>query len=317
MGTVYDLEPAIFEWESGYMTPPVVTLNGPAYEVDPVTLELTTTDTSVSFSFTSDDPAALFQCSLDGSIPAFCSSPVEYMGLLAGAHTFEVTATKPNLLVEGLPAIFEWTILDVTAPETTIVSGPLAQIGVGTPAVFVFSSNEVDTTFECSLNGELFAQCAAPPDNTAEFTGLAAGDYTLQVRAVDPSLNADATPESYIFTVVGAPLTTILTAPDATTITETTATFTFSADQAGSTFACALDGADFTPCTSGMTYSDLTVGSHLFEVQATNQFGVAELAPVSYEWTIIDGTVPETTIDIAPPATTSNTSATFSFSSNE
>ena len=307
-GTRVDLTPAIYEWESGDMTPPVVTiLTGP---------DATTLDATATFTFSADDPDALFQCSLDGSPLAFCESGVTYSGLLAGTHTFELTATKPNLLVEVLPAIWEWTVEDQTGPETAIVTAPLAEIGLGTTAAFTFSSNEPDAIFECSLNGELFAQCAAPPENTAEFTGLDAGEYTLEVRAVDPSLNADTTPASHTFAVVGAPLTTILTSPDATT-SDTTATFTFSADQAGVSFACSLDGAGFLPCASGVTYSDLSVSTHTFEVQATNSFGLVEEPPVSFAWTILDTSAPETTIDSGPAASTPLTTATFNFSSNE
>jgi CSLREA domain-containing protein len=314
LGTQVDLSPAIYEWESGDMTPPVITiLTGPTAISGP---ESTTLDTTAAFTFSADDPAALFQCSLDGSPLTFCESGVTYTGLLAGEHTFEVTATKPNLLVEAIPAIWEWTVLDETAPETTIVSGPASEIGLGTPATFTFSSNEPDATFECSLNGELYAECATPPDNTAEFTGLAAGEHTLLVHAVDPSLNTDATPESYTFTVVGAPLTTIASGPDATT-TETTASFTFSADQDGSSYACSLDGAAFISCVSPVSYTALVEGAHTFEVQATNGFGLVEEPPALYEWTVVDGIAPETTIDLTPAATTTNTSATFNFSSNE
>jgi hypothetical protein len=80
LGTMIDLTPAEYTWESGDMTPPVVTiLTGPA---------ATTTDTTASFTFSVDDPAALLQCSLDGSPLAFCTSPIEYTGLAADAHTF-------------------------------------------------------------------------------------------------------------------------------------------------------------------------------------------------------------------------------------
>jgi CSLREA domain-containing protein len=306
-GAYVDLTPAVYAWESGDMTPPVVTiLSGPP---------ITTTDTTATITFSVDDPAALLQCSLNGAPLVFCTSPVTYTNLAAGDHALEVEATKPNLLVEGVAAIWEWTVEDLTPPETTIVSGPPAEIGLGTPALFTFASNEPDAAFECSLDGAAFAECAAPPDNTAEFNA-AAGAHTLLVRAVDPSLNVDATPESYSWTVVGPPLTTILAGPGATT-NEITATFSFSADQPGVTFACALDGANFTPCTSPLVYPNLTFDSHLFEVQATNGFGVVELSPVSYAWTIVDETAPETAIDSGPAATTSNTSATFSFSSNE
>ena len=79
------------------MTPPVVTITaGPA---------ASTTETTATFEFTADDPAAVFQCSLDGGPLVFCASGVSYSGLLAGEHTLEATATKPNLLVEGEPAV--------------------------------------------------------------------------------------------------------------------------------------------------------------------------------------------------------------------
>jgi hypothetical protein len=88
------------------------------------------------------------------------------------------------------------------------------------------------------LNAEPFAGCASPLANSTEFTGLAAGDYTLLVRAVDPSLNVDASPVSYTWTVVGAPLTTILSGPPVLPDTASTAnaTFSFSANQSGVTF---------------------------------------------------------------------------------
>jgi hypothetical protein len=93
-------------------------------------------------------------------------------------------------LVEGVAAIWEWTVEDQTPPETTILSGPAAEIGLGTPAVFVFASNELGATFECSLDGAAFAACAAPPDNSAEF--LEAAARTWRSRWI--SLNVDTAP---------------------------------------------------------------------------------------------------------------------------
>jgi|GEM_PF-3162244 len=278
LGTMVELTPAEYAWESGDLTPPVTTiLTGPA---------ATTLDTTATFTFSADDPEALFQCSLNGSPLAFCTSPHTVTGLLAGEHTFEVLATKPNLLAESLAAVWVWTVEDLTPPETVILSGPPAEIGLGTSAAFTFSSNEPDAIIECSLNGGLYAECASPPWIVpTQFTGLDAGAYTLSARAVDPSLNADPTPETYTFTVIGLPETTILLGPTATTL-DTSAAFTFVADQVGVTFACSLDGAGFVPCASGVTYSNLGVGNHLFEVRATNGFGGVETTPASYAWTI-------------------------------
>ena len=91
-----------------------------------------------------------------------------------------------------------------------------------------------------------FTSCAGPPTNAAEFSGLEAGPHTLLVRAVDPSLNVDGTPESFTFTVVGPAFTTITSdvPADPAETRATSATFTFTANQPGVTFACSLDGAD-------------------------------------------------------------------------
>ncbi len=315
---VIDLEPAEYEWTSGDMSAPITTiLSGPP------AAPATTSDTTATFTFASDEPDMTFQCSLDGLPFALCTSPIEYTALAAGTHTFEVQATHQHLIVEPLPAVYEWIVVDVTAPETTIVSSPPAEIGQDTPSTFLFSSNEADATFECSLNGGPFESCAAPPSNTAEFTGLVPGPHTLEVRAVDPSLNADQSPASYSWAVVGPPLTSILSGPPIApaTTTETTVTFEFESNQVDSTFACALDGGDFLPCASPATYTDLAYTIHIFEVQATNSFGLVEEPPVSYEWTIEmppPAIPPDTTlVEPLPSNLTTDTTATFSFTSDQ
>jgi CSLREA domain-containing protein len=325
-GMAIEIQPAVWSWVSGDMTPPVVTIHtGPA---------IATTDATATFTFSADDPAAAFQCSLDGGPLTFCTSPVTFAeehlrlanGSLAGPHTLSVNATKPHLLVEGVEASWEWTVEDHTAPETTISTNPSAEIGLNTPASFTFSSNEPDATFECALDPILpflaeYSACAAPPENSAEFGGLLAGEHTLYVRAVDPSLNTDASPASLTWTVVGPALTTITAnVPEAPAITsETSATLTFSADQPGVTFMCSLDGADFLPCTSPVSFTELTYESHTFEVQSTNRFQVVEEPPVAFAWTVAlpEGAVePETVINSTPLDQTTETSATFTFSSD-
>ncbi|MEJ7718764.1 MAG: fibronectin type III domain-containing protein [Thermoleophilaceae bacterium] len=80
---------------------------------------------------------------------------------------------------------------NTTPPETTIDSGPEGTTGTtGGSATFVFSSSETGSTFECSLDGEAFSQCASPKD----YTNLAEGTHTLEVKATDAKGNADTTP---------------------------------------------------------------------------------------------------------------------------
>ncbi len=82
-------------------------------------------------------------------------------------------------------------IVDTTAPDTTIVSGPSGETE-NPDATFDFSSNESNVTYECSLDGAAFTACSDP----STFAGVAEGDHTLQVRARDAAGNVDPTPAS-------------------------------------------------------------------------------------------------------------------------
>jgi hypothetical protein len=70
-------------------------------------------------------------------------------------------------------------------------------------------------------------------------------------------------------------------------VTDTSATFSFSADEP-STFQCRLDGGAFAPCTSPTTYTNLTAGSHTFQVAATDGSGNVDASPAERTWTVIE-----------------------------
>ena len=81
------------------------------------------------------------------------------------------------------------------------------------------------------------------------------------------------------------PETTISAGPSGT-VTETSATFTFAADETGSTFECSLDGAAFTACTSPRSYSGLSAATHTFDVRARDGAGNVDATPARRTWTI-------------------------------
>ena len=324
MGAV-DLTPAAWSWASGDVTPPVVTIHAGPLSA--------TIDTTATFTFSVDDPDASLRCSLDGAVLDCCESPVTYTeadlargnGHSSGPHTFEVIAEKPNLLVESLPAVWEWTVDDISDPTTEIESGPPAEISSELPSLFTFSSNEPGAMFECALDPLAipeFTSCAAPPDNLAEFSGLLPGDHVLLVRAVDPSLNTDPTPAEFRWPVVGAALTTIVgnVPADPQTTILTSATFSFSADQPSVTFMCSLDGAEFAPCTSPVSLTDVSVGNHTFEVQSTNPYLLIEEPPALFSWNVevpVDIELPDTTIDSFPLDPTTDADPRFTFSADQ
>jgi hypothetical protein len=80
-----------------------------------------TAATSATFAFGSNDPAATFECSLDGAPFAFCATPRTIVGLSLGSHTFRVRAVDAGDLRDLTPATFAWDIvlLDTEAPTLT------------------------------------------------------------------------------------------------------------------------------------------------------------------------------------------------------
>jgi hypothetical protein len=95
----------------------------------------------------------------------------------------------------------------------------------------------------------------------------------------------------------------------------TSAVFGFSSSEAGSTFACKLDGVAVS-CSSPVSFSGLSDGSHTFQVTATDQAGNTDPTPASQTWTV-DTKAPVTSIDSAPPAFSNVRNPSFSFHANE
>ncbi|WP_240360320.1 adventurous gliding motility protein AgmC [Pyxidicoccus caerfyrddinensis] len=283
-------------------TPPDTTIvSGPA---------LVTNATTATFDFSANETPVTYECSLDGAAFAACTDPVTFTGLAQGNHTLSVRARDAAGNVDPTPATYAWTI-DLTPPDTSIVSGPAA-VTNSTSATFDFNSPDSPVTYQCSLDGAAFAACTDP----VTFTGLAAGNHTLAVRAVDAAGNVDPTPATYAWTVdLTPPDTSIVSGPAAVT-SSTSATFDFNSPDSPVTYECSLDGAAFAACTDPVTFTGLAQGNHTLAVRARDTAGNVDPTPATYAWTV-DQTAPDTTIVSGPAALTNSSSATFDFSSNE
>jgi len=177
---------------------------------------------------------------------------------------------------------------DITAPETTIDSGPSGSISVA-DATFAFSASETGATFECRLDGAAYSACTSP----AGYSNLSDGSHTFDVRATDAAGNTDATPASSTFIVGVPPPPQDTTPPDTTidsgpsgTVDSTSASFAFSSTESGSNFECSLDGATLASCGSPNSYANLSDGSHTFQVRATDAAGNTDATPAERTWTV-------------------------------
>ena len=104
------------------------------------------------------------------------------------------------------------------------------------------------------------------------------------------------------------PDTTITSGPPSTT-PDTTASFAFSATEAGSTYQCKLDAAAYAACTSPASYPGLAPGSHTFSVRATDAAGNTDQSPATATWTV-GTTPPRAGITRASVSTVANSTAT-------
>ncbi|MGD0166788.1 MAG: Calx-beta domain-containing protein, partial [Gaiellaceae bacterium] len=105
--------------------------------------------------------------------------------------------------------------------------------------------------------------------------------------------------------VPASTLDTSISSTPAASTTSSSASFAFSSNTSGATFECALDSGSWAACGSPKAYSELSVGSHTFEVRADSAIDYAGISqtrtdstPASYSWNIV-----------APPAFAFSTSA--------
>jgi RNA polymerase sigma factor (sigma-70 family) len=172
---------------------------------------------------------------------------------------------------------------DTTAPVVTITSGPAAATSADSVQI-AFAANEAGVSFTCSTDGGAFVGCGSP----VVISGIAPGQHSFSVTGKDKAGNVSQ-PVTVTWTYTPPdttpPVTTISAAPPSST-TSSSASFTFSSNEAGSTFACALDGGAFVHCSSPVAYTSFAVGSHTFSVRATDPTGNTG-QPASHSWTVV------------------------------
>ncbi|RYZ02713.1 MAG: hypothetical protein EOO73_30595 [Myxococcales bacterium] len=282
-----------------------------APETTIVTKEPTpTNDPTGDFTFTSNDAAAKFECSVDGAAYAECAATFSTAALSDGPHNLAVRAKDALGNVDATPETYDW-VVDTTPPTTAFEAKEPNPTGDST-GDFVFSSNDLAAKFECSIDGGAFAECAA----TFSTPELADGLHTIAVRAKDAAGNVDATPESYEWSVDATVPDTTITSSEPDPTNDPTGDFVFASNDSAATFECSLDGAAFAPCAATFSTASLPDGSHTLSVRAKDAVGNVDPTPATHPWTV-DTAPPETTIPTFEPSPTNDVSGDFVFASSE
>ena len=307
-----DTSPATRTWTVDTAAPATVISSGPPAQSN---------SSDASFSFSSDEAGATFECSRDGGPFSACTSPSRYTGLADGQHTFQVRATDRAGNTEASPPSVTWTV-DTVAPDTTINTGPQGTATIDS-ADFTFSSSETGSSFVCSLDGSPNTDCLSPE----HYSGLSDGPHTFTVRATDPAGNVDATPASRSWTVdtsvsdTTAPTVQVTAPVSGQVVSGDTTLSADAADDVG------LDHVDFmvngttvgTDATAPYTATwhsasapdgDATVTARAVDT-STN---ATTSSPVTVT---VDNTGPDTTIDSGPQGFVASDSAAFAFSSQD
>lgn len=264
-----------------------------------------------AFRFSADEDGVTFTCRIDSEPAAPCTSPY-VRNLDDGSHTFSVRAVNAGGQADDTPAEVVWTI-DTLPPTTMLTKTPPAADN-SVMVTFKFSSNEANAAFDCSLDSAGFVACKSGDS----FGPIGNGAHSFSVRARDRAGNVDLSPAVYAWTVdTSTPDTQIVSGPPPAS-GATTATFSFTSPDAGAgaTFGCALDSAPFTACTSPMTLSSLTEGSHTFSVRVRDAVGNVDTSPATQTW-LVDLTPPTTTITAGPTGVQSHTAFNVTFTANE
>jgi hypothetical protein len=282
-----DSTPASHTWEVDTSGPDVRIVSSP----QPLTRE-----TSATFSFESSEIGARFKCSLDGTSPSDCASPVRYTGLSVGAHSFSVLA-EDVLGNQGPAARKVWNIYK-SKPVTRVLSpvdGDL--VNTRTPVIIgavvdgLTGDPESGSTVDVFIDDVSVGQATTGKDGKWSFqtaTLLRDGLHRAIARATDRDGNMGDLSTPNQFTVdTESPETVILNAPPKIHNSRLAA-FEFGSPSGEAEFECRSDGATvFKSCPSAHVLTQLSDGDHTLQVRARDKAGNVDPTPEIYQWTVV------------------------------
>lgn len=178
---------------------------------------------------------------------------------------------------------------------------------VTSPEVSVaFESDTFAATFECSVDGGLWAACTSPLRRSYED-----GPHTVDVRAVGTLTGTGAPVRASFVVDVPGPEVVLTDVPPAAG-TSSTVEVAFESPDSAATFECAVDGGAWAACSSP-TRLELPVGPHAVAVRAVSASSGAGPAQTA-SFSIVP---PTAVITEAPSGTVASNDVQVSFTSDD
>ncbi len=281
---------------------------------------------TATFQFNSPgNVTATFECNVDGSPFASCTSPYTTAALSTGVHIFRVRAMV-GALVDPVGASVTWTI-DTLAPNAPVVSTPANGSRSNNPLPVVTGTAEANSTVTVLIDGVAVGSVAASAAGAFSFpltASLTDGVHVATATARDAAQNVSPSSNPNLFTVdTTAPVAPIVLVPaNGATVGSPNPTISGTAE-AGSTVTIRVDGivagtsvADSAGNWSLSATLNLTAGAHTASAQATDAVGNTGPVSVLVSFTV-DLAVLDTGFASTPPALSNSSSATFVFTSNK
>ncbi len=258
---------------------------------------------TVSFGFSTAEPAALSWCSVDGEPAAECTSPLTLTGFADGPHAVSVYAIDP--VGNAGPAIQAAFTVDTVSPLVSVVSAPPATIATDSATVS-YTVDDPDATVWCQLDSGAATVCTGP----VSLTGLADGPHQVVLHAVDAVGNAGPVVTAAFTVDTTAPVLAFTSAPSGV-VPSSSVSVGFSVDDPAAVAWCSLDGAPSTACASPVSFDNLTDGGHTISAYAVDAVGNVG-AVVQANFTV-SASAPTVMLTGVPPRLSNNPAATVSF----
>lgn len=304
------------------------TIDTTAPIVNPVLQTTATVGLAQTFSATYSDAVGVTNCwfyvndSLQGTM-SLSNGTASKSHTFSSAGNYSVKVACNDGTYDGwstsVTVVASAAATDTSAPSGsfTINNGAASTKAVNVALAMTCTDNVGCSQMQISVDGTLDTE---PWETYAvsKSAGLPSGDGSKFVRVKFKDIAGNISPQfnvSIILDTTAQDSVINATQKPSSTTAATSATFGF--DFSGSsitpvTFECKLDTSVFSSCVSPASYSNLSSGSHTFQVRAIDAAGNVDATPDSYTWTITGNVTGDTTAPSVGSVTPTTAIATYS-----